>query len=245
MYKIAICDDSYEYRKFLITCITEQYKSKNDFLIYQYDTGESLLKDKSIEFDLLFIDIQLPDLKGNYVAKEIRKVNPEAILVFCSGVFMPSFEDFYVKPFCYLLKQQSKSVLLEDIYAILNQVVLCGKKNYFNVVSDGVYIKLQIQDILYFSIIKRGCEVHYYSDKLTHNILKTKEKISDIEREVKKYYFVSIHKSYLVNLQHIVKIGKNYVTLADGTKLPISRSKRKEFEDTFIDFLKLRCYTIL
>lgn len=56
------------------------------------------------------------------------------------------------------------------------------------------------------------------------------------EQELDKKYFVRIHKSYIVNLRYVVKVGST-VVLKDGTSVPLARRRKKEFEIRYKEFL--------
>lgn len=56
------------------------------------------------------------------------------------------------------------------------------------------------------------------------------------EQELDKKYFVRIHKSYIVNLRYVVKVGST-VVLKDGTAVPLARRRKKEFEIRYREFL--------
>lgn len=241
MYKIAICDDCKEYRKTLVSYIKKESTNQADLLIYQYDTGQKLLENRGLGFDLIFLDMQLSDMSGSDVAARIRKDDKEAVLVFCSGVYMPNPELFNVNPFRYLIKQKNEEETQETIHMILEYVRNCRKREYFTLTGDGSCTRIEVNDILYFSIIKRGSEVHLY-DRVqgSEQVLKTKENISDIEVRMRNRNFALIHKSYLVNLQYVSRVMKNSLIMENGTELPVSRSKRDMFLDKFSSFMRIR-----
>ncbi|WP_373598999.1 LytR/AlgR family response regulator transcription factor [Paraclostridium bifermentans] len=58
-----------------------------------------------------------------------------------------------------------------------------------------------------------------------------------MEKILPSKYFVRCHRSYIVNVKHIKTITKNNVFLENGVKVPISRGKYKEINDTFIDYI--------
>ena len=190
---------------------------------------------------MIFLDMQLSDMSGSDVAARIRKDDKEAVLVFCSGVYMPNPELFNVNPFRYLIKQKNEEETQETIHMILEYVRNCRKREYFTLTGDGSCTRIEVNDILYFSIIKRGSEVHLY-DRVqgSEQVLKTKENISDIEVRMRNRNFALIHKSYLVNLQYVSRVMKNSLIMENGTELPVSRSKRDMFLDKFSSFMRIR-----
>jgi len=92
-----------------------------------------------------------------------------------------------------------------------------------NVVQSGKIEKL-IAEGRYTVVDVEGEEV--FSDK----------SIGEWEKELKDQDFVRIHKSYIVNLRYVIKIG-NTVILKDGTIVPLARRRKKEFDERYREYL--------
>lgn len=60
--------------------------------------------------------------------------------------------------------------------------------------------------------------------------------LGEWEKELKDLDFVRIHKSYIVNLRYVIKIG-NTIVLQDGTTVPLARRRKKEFEERYREYL--------
>lgn len=113
-----------------------------------------------------------------------------------------------------------------------------GKK-YFIVEDDGMYQKIDIDEILYFSIIRRGCEIHILQNG-TGKILRTRKRIQEIEEELRREYFCRIHKSFLVNPRYITEVKKSEIKMDNNEILSVSKARRKTFEDMFAEYLSYR-----
>ena len=113
-----------------------------------------------------------------------------------------------------------------------------GKK-YFIVEDDGMYQKIDIDEILYFSIIRRGCEIHILQNG-TGKILRTRKRIREIEEELRREYFCRIHKSFLVNPRYITEVKKSEIKMDNNEILSVSKARRKTFEDMFAEYLSYR-----
>lgn len=85
----------------------------------------------------------------------MKKKNKDLILVFVSGIYLPTPESFCVQPYRYLLKQSNPSEIQRELGTILTYTKEHKGKKYFIVEDDGMYQKIDIDEILYFSIIRR------------------------------------------------------------------------------------------
>lgn len=236
MIKIGICDDDKNFRVLLSQAIR---KEDNESFIYEYSTGEALIQDEENNLDLLFLDIQLPGISGNKTSKIIKDRNKELVLVFISGVYLPTPENFCVQPYRYLLKQSNPSEIQKELGTILKYTKEHKGKKYFIAEDDGMYQKIDIDEILYFSIIRRGCEIHILQNG-TGKILRTRKRIQEIEEELRKEYFCRIHKSFLVNPRYITEVKKSEIKMENNEILSVSKARRKTFEDMFAEYLSYR-----
>ncbi len=236
MIKIGICDDDKNFRTLLAEAIRRE---DSESFIYEYSTGETLIQDEENDLDLLFLDIQLPGISGNKASEIMKKKNKDLILVFVSGIYLPTPESFCVQPYRYLLKQSNPSEIQRELGTILTYTKEHKGKKYFIAEDDGMYQKIDIDEILYFSIIRRGCEIHILQNG-TGKILRTRKRIQEIEEELRREYFCRIHKSFLVNPRYITEVKKSEIKMDNNEILSVSKAKRKTFEDMFAEYLSYR-----
>ena len=236
MIKIGICDDDKNFRTLLAEAIRRE---DNESFIYKYSTGEALIQEEESNLDLLFLDIQLPGISGNKVSEIMKKKNKDLILVFVSGIYLPTPESFCVQPYRYLLKQSNPSEIQKELRTILTYTKEHKGKKYFIAEDDGMYQKIDIDEILYFSIIKRGCEIHIFQNGVGKT-LRTRKRIQEIEEELKREYFCRIHKSFLVNPRYITEVKKSEIKLENHEILSVSKARKKTFEDMFAEYLSYR-----
>lgn len=234
--KIGICDDDKNFRALLSQAVRRE---DCESFIYEYSTGEALIQDEENNLDLLFLDIQLPGISGNKASKIMKKKNKDLILVFISGIYLPTPESFCVQPYRYLLKQSNPSEIQKELRTILTYTKEHKGKKYFIAEDDGMYQKIDIDEILYFSIIRRGCEIHILQNG-TGKILRTRKRIQEIEEELRKEYFCRIHKSFLVNSRYITEVKKSEIKMENNETLSVSKARRKTFEDMFAEYLSYR-----
>uniref|UniRef100_N2BIP2 Stage 0 sporulation protein A homolog n=1 Tax=Eubacterium plexicaudatum ASF492 TaxID=1235802 RepID=N2BIP2_9FIRM len=239
MYKVAICDDDDNYRMLIRNIIAEDKNMKNDTIFYEYTSGEDLLDDVNQMHDLLFLDIAMPGINGNKTAKEFRQINKDAILVFCTNYQQPTTESFKVQPFRYIIKDLYNQVLKDEMPDIIREIVQQTNIQYINITDDGNVHRIPLKDILYISVAKRGAIIHQYCETGEKEI-SCRETVKELYEKLSGEGFVYAHNSYIVNMANIIHVRKNVLTLKDNIELNISRSKQKDFDSCFSDFLCLR-----
>ena len=195
--------------------------------------GVQKLLDAVIEFMPAPTDIPAikgVDMDGNEIAASFRQSFPDSILVFCSGVCLPTVKSFETNPFRYLLKEYSDDKIMQELSVILDEV----KKKKVEPCITGTWhyntIKLRPSEILYISIGRNCSLIHtnpaFHKYEFENNIA-CKQKLHELYRLLKDYDFEFAHNSYLVNLQYIKRKTMTELELTDGTVLSISRSKEK------------------
>lgn len=129
-----------------------------------------------------------------------------------------------------------KPIDIADLYFCLDKTVERvsnkDKKGIFILETPKKIFKLHFSDIYYCVMFSPYIDINTDSEKIT-----LRKKISELEKFLSKEYFIRCHRSYIVNLMHIKSISKSDILLKNGIKVPISRSKYKEVNDAFINYV--------
>lgn len=235
MYKIAICDDDREYRNTVIGKIKELNMVTNQMEFYEFGTGDELLA-SLMDFDLLFLDIQMPGKDGNQVSVIFRQNNQTCILVFCTNYQLPLAENFKVYPFRYIMKDMHDKTLTEELPDILREMMDRTKECYLTVTQDGKLTRIPIDEIMYMTIEERKIKIVCYGSGTSYTVY-CREKLKELYPELSQECFEYAHSSFLVNMKKIMHVKKKEITMLNGDKVYISRSKTKEFDESFTKFL--------
>ena len=240
MYHIAICDDSREYISNIKDMLNEASGDKNiDFRICEFMSGEELVcnLDRGSDYDLLILDMQLGGMDGDETAEIFRKKFPYAVLVFCSGVHMPTIQSFKATPFRYLLKQQTRQELVVTIKEIFDEVERNSKEPTIMAHYRGTTQRIKINNVLYIENSKRGgrvvvcpkCDEAKYEEKLLVD-----EKPEQLLEKYGQYGFALAQSTYLVNMNHIEILHVEDFVFDTGEIMKIARAYRKSFRDAFV-----------
>lgn len=240
MYKIAICDDDIEYSQFLEKLITENEKYSENMQFFRFLSGEELLQNKKQSYQLVFLDMEMKNLDGYETARRLREVNKDFVLAFCTGIRNPTAEYFKVQPYRYLMKQYDDYKMSMEISELLEEMMRREIVNYFGVVSDGMAAKININDIIYISKLKRGCQIKITQELQEKGImgeLRSKEKLGTVYEELKEFGFEFAQSSCLVNFKNILYTEHNELVLNNQERLNITRACKDIFYQRWTDYI--------
>lgn len=217
--KCLIVDDEHLARKGL-----EDFVHRTPFLEHVTSLPsafEALAFLKSNTVDVMFLDIQMPDMNGVELMGALNHP-PQVIFTtahreFAVDGFDLNATDFLLKPFSYtrFLKAVDKTVLTSA------KVSKEGKTHIF-IKSDGTIVKVPIDHITFVETAKDYIFVH-----TTNNRHLTLVSLRQLEQELPDSKFMRVHRSYLVGLQHVKKLEGNLLYVG-SQKITISRTLRSE-----------------
>ena len=248
MYNIILCDDNKEYINFLKEVVLKSGPDGMQVKFYEFLDGESLteyIEMHDIKFDLLILDMLLPGIDGDEVAHSFRKMFPNAVLVFCSGVMKPTDRSFKTMPYRFLYKEYTMDRMLSEMKEIVNKMLENKVEPIVSPHNYSTIYRLRLDEILYIEAAKRGSRINLCPDaakeyKVNGDLLSDK-KVSEYYEELKGFGFAYAHNSYIVNLKYVRCITGNELEFIrwDNEQFPkrltVSRTRIKEIKERFID----------
>lgn len=230
--KIAICDDNMEYIYTLEKYLDELSKTKPECDAYQ--NGEALISayGKTDErYDVIFLDMEMGELNGIETANLIREIDEHVIIVFITSHTKYMQRSFECMPFRFLVKP----VAFEDFNKVYHEICkkLKDKPETLIFQENRSRIRLFCEDILFFESLGHSILIHTQNGTI-HKIRKT---MTELLAGIDNGIFVRVHRAFVVNLNHIYKIGEADVTMHHCDKpIPIGRTYKKEFVDKFLNY---------
>ncbi|HFI0682945.1 TPA: LytR/AlgR family response regulator transcription factor [Streptococcus suis] len=198
--------------------------------IQTYTSGESFLFDLEDhpEWELAFLDIEMKELSGMDVATFLYEKSAQIQVVFATGFAEYAIEGYRVNALDYLLKPITKDGIIRSLIKYLEQRPNEIKKL---LIKDDKRqsISMSYDEIIYLEAY--GKEIIIYSN---NEAVKTRASLSYFENQLDDR-FLSPHRSYLVNLNHIEVLAKEKLILSNGKEIPLSRRLAKKMQKAFIE----------
>lgn len=228
---IGICEDNESIREELRQEIAKQ-RTGVKIQLYEFASGEEMLA-SGLAFDLVFLDIELEgNMTGLELAQQLQDNLPDLILVFVSGYTQYISSALRLHTFQFLLKPLDKQLFQEEFVRCVDQYRKAH--TIFKILQNGEIIEVEIRDIVYLESNRRKLIVHLRSGKMYEMY----GKISEQEELLSAYYFVRVHKSYLVNCRYIKKFVGEQVQIGYTPEetlnlLPVSRRCKDQAREQY------------
>lgn len=219
-------------------------------IVAECENGLSALnKINELSPDLIFLDIQMPDLDGMSVLRELR--HPPLVIFttaynqYAIEAFEKNAVDYLLKPFnkdrfaqavTRALDQRSSPALLENkistLQVSLNQVLNADKKFTSRILikEKGGYSFLNVQDIIWFEADSDYVKIHTKEKTYLKNV-----SMNELEVKLNPQNFIRIHRSTIVNIAYIKEMkpyfnGEYHLLLSNGEKLKLSRTYKDKLK---------------
>lgn len=227
--RIAICDDEEVQRELILKCVKLYFKDKqNVAYIEEYESAEQLLFNYNCNLDIVLLDIQMKEMDGITLARELRKSNEGLAIIFITGVADYIFEGFEVKAINYLMKPFDEYKLKQCLDKAVEQ---CGnQEKYFTLKVDKELIKISKR-----KIIRVESQGHYINIITGEEQYRIKKSMKEIESELQDNNFFKMSRSDLVNIYSVEKITSKEVELINGDKILIPKGKHGEVSEAFMN----------
>ena len=228
-YNVVIVDDEYLAQKLL-----QDYVSKVDSLqivAVCSNAFEAMNALKNHQVDIMFLDIQMPDLTGLELVKSMEHkpaiIFTTAYSEYAVDAFNLSVVDYLLKPFDFprFFQAVSKAIGVDQPVVSTEDKphdTISRSNDFITVKADYKLYKINYDDLLYIEGQHEYVTFHTTQRRITALFA-----LKDLEEILPKDKFVRVHKSYIVSFKHIQDLDKSDVTVA-GNKVPVGASYRDE-----------------
>ena len=229
--RIAICEDNEIHRDILEHLLNRYFSERPiHFELVPYQYGMNFLYDmeEGAYFDMAFLDIYMEDTMGNQIAHKLRAMGYQGEIVFLTASSDFAIEGYDVDASGYLLKPLDYGKL----EMVMDRITRNIAPSTYQIRHRTTVTKLAYHEILYIESNKSKCILHTESGE-SYTVYKT---LNTIEKELGDRRFLRCHQSFLVNMDHIKQIGKQFL-LSNGDYVPIRQRGVKAMQQAYIDYI--------
>ena len=223
--RLAICDDNPQDLKQLSA------------LLHTYDPGihvdtfaaAAALYESTREnaYDAVILDIEMETPNGYEIALRLARDETHPIILFLTNSAAYAVQG-YGLALRYLLKPLTIDKLAEAMSAVQQEI----RSNRLTITLDGTTHVWKVQDIYYAEVIN-----HHVSLYTNSGVFSFRGSLRELMAQLPDRWFSAPHQSYIINLLHVKSVSFQSVYLTDGTDIPVSRRKQREFTQSFHRFL--------
>lgn len=229
-YKIAVCDDEQIFVDDVVKKLKEQSEQCE---ISEYISGEELLN-SSLEFDMIFLDIEMTGIDGINAAFTLRERGFDGMIIFLTShtEFMP--DAFKVKAFRFLDKPLDSEKFREAFSEAKKEIM--NTEHILLSDRSGKTVYLKLTDIVYLEAYGDGTYIYGKTGK----VYDTDKPLKYWKGQIGSEHFYQIHKSFIVSYLYVSDISKDGQVAMKGFKQPLDISRRNvvPFRNGFFDYIR-------
>lgn len=216
-YTISICDDEAPQAEYTRSLVEQWAKGRGHLVeIAAFPSAESFLFHyaENKNTDILLLDIEMGQMNGVDLAKEIRKENKEVQIVFITGYMEYIAAGYDVEALHYLLKPVTE----EKLFSVLDRAAqrLQRRESCLLIAQGDEMVRIPLYEIRSLEVRQNYVTIHAGEDYTVKRTLK------DLEQDLDESFFRT-GRSFIVNLRYVRKITKTEVFLKEGVAVPLSR----------------------
>jgi len=214
--------------------LVESYVEKTPFLVLKKKCSSAIeamefIKTESV--DLLFLDIQMPDLTGiefsKMLPKDTRVIFTTAFDQYALEGFKVEALDYLLKPFDYaeFLAAANKAFTWFKLVKGKQEKIISEEKEFLFVKSGYKQLRIKLSDVLYFEGLKDYIKIWLKDNPkpiLTLMSLKT------LEEELPESQFMRVHRSFIVSLKNIEVIERSQIII-NNQRITVSEQYKPNF----------------
>ena len=229
MIRIGVCDDNPSFLSQTKFMIDHWDDRPQDVVTELFEDGDSLLAVHSKRpFDIVLLDIVMPLLNGMEVAKEIREFDNNVKIIFLTSSVEFAIDSYSVKATNYLLKPVNPAALFSCLGEVIAELQTSSKS--LSIKGTDAFHRVSLFEIEY--IESQNKSIVFYT--IRNKKITSKDPLYSYENMLfVNNDFFRCHRSYIVNMHHIERYTPSEIVMRSGTRIPISRSHQKAFEEAY------------
>lgn len=225
--RVGICDDEPKDLAQILELV-KIYDNDSQLQVTTFLHAKNLLEAANkANFDIVLLDIEMEPPTGFDVAKALIHMQQPPIVIFAT-----KSNAYALKGYGIAIRYLQKPISKADFFEAMDVAVADATAHRLTFQIDNTLVSIRLRDVQYIEAFGHYTVVHTEQDNY-----RFRSTLKDVMAKLPKGYFVSPHKSYVVNLEHICSATATEICMNCGAVVPIGRKKTQEFNDALYRFL--------
>ena len=238
MLYLAVCDDEKPFRDTIGRFLKEYFGEAHlPTEIYFFSSGVQLAEmEKKQKYDVIFLDVEMPEMDGMEAARRLRLHGCRAQFVFLTSFLQYSLEGYKVGAFRYILKggKEMEMALRECLDALIPRLDTDAQAIWFDFVEGRA--RVFPDDILYVESRLHKLSFHIQDSGGEEKIYGLYGKMDHLKMQLERYGFLRIHQSFYLNPIHIREMHGYEAQMDNGVFLPVAKARYKEAKASYLTY---------
>ena len=232
LLKVAVVEDDEKCAQHL-KGLLEQYEMENGgkFQVVVFTNGINFISDYSAEYDLVFMDIDMPHMNGYETAKLLRQVDSKVALIFVTNLSKYALKGYEVDACDFIVKPAEYDSFSVKLTKAINKIGK-DKEQYLLVTSRNGMGRVYYSEIYYITVLKRYVMLHTSKGPIEMHV-----SMKELELKLKDGPFARGDNSSMVNLMYVSEVNQDGA-IVKGQLIPCSRNRRKALLDAFTLYMR-------
>ena len=231
MNYIAVVEDSAQDRAVLDSYLEKYQQEKNcHFQITHFSDGDEIALGYKGGYDLILMDIEMTFMDGMSAAEEIRRADPEVLIIFITNSPQYAIKGYAVDALDYVLKPVSYYAFSQRLGRAVERVARRAR-HFLQINAHGTAHKLDTSAIYWIENCGHDLIFHTAEGEVT-----APGSMTETEEKLAQDSYFRVNKGCLVNLEHVDRMdGED--AIVHGDRVPLARARRKAFLDALNDYI--------
>ena len=224
MIRVAIVEDNEQEKDELVRQLNA-YQTDKDFAMDFFSDGFAFLDSKKLNYDIVFMDIMMPGINGMEASRQLREIDPEALLIFITSLAQYAVEGYEVDALDFIVKPIDETKFRRVLDRAIERLSQKKKRQEIILrIQSSIFVRIAVDDLIYIK-----AEEHMLTYVTIKEHYEVWNSLTSAYSALPSKQFFRLSRSVVINLTFVKGLSKDNVVMKDGTVFPLPRGGKRLF----------------